>query len=197
MPDARPAKKTSPPDVEAPPRTGGSSDAEARMAPHELFWEAGQRLFQALQRGGEEARNKLASAWQEQQQHLWDVHSEAHKRAEDLRHEYWSALNQATGEDRARAWQEATQRYHDGLWEIQSSLRKEWETAAANFQGTFRSLAEGFEGTRLTAFNGYKHACQRAWSEIDPNTLTCESLATIGHSLLASAHVVGGRPHVS
>lgn len=191
MPDAKAAKKTSPPDVEARP------EAETGRAPHELFWEAGQRLFQALQKGGEEARNRFAAACQEQQQHLWDVQSEARKRAEDLRHEYWTALNRATGEDRNRVYQEATQRYHDGLWEIQASIRKEWETAAADYQKILASLQEGVDGARLTAFNGYKHACQRAWSGIDPNTLTCESLATIGQSLQMAAHFVGGQPHVS
>ena len=197
MPDPKSAKKASPPDVEARPETGARREAEIRREPHELFWEAGQRLFQALQRGGEEARNGLAAAYREQQQHLSEVHSDSHRRAEELRHEYWSALNRATGDDRNRVWQEATQKYHDGLWEVQSNVRKEWETAAANYQQTLRNLQESFDGTRLTAFNGYKQACQRAWSEIDPNTLTCESLATIGYSLLASSQLVGGRPRVS
>ncbi len=200
MPDAKAAKKTTtpPPETEAPPVAEARPEKdEPARAPHELFWEAGQRLYQALQSGGEEARNRLASSYQEQWQHLCDVQGESQKRAEELRLEYWTALTQATGEDRNRIYQEATQKYQEGLWEIQTNTRKEWETAAANYQGALTSLQEGFQGTRITAFNAYKQACQRAWSEIDPNTLTCESLATIGQSLLMGARFIGGRPHAS
>jgi hypothetical protein len=195
MPNPKPAKKTKPPQVLA------SATVEASPAttkpPHEPFWEAGRRLFLALHNGGEEARKKLASAHGEQQQHLWDVQNEGHKRAEELRREYCSALNRATGEDRNRLCQEAAQKYHDGLQEIHTNVRKEWETAVANYQETLTSLLEGIEAIRLNSFNGYKADCQKAWSKIDPDTLTSESLATIGQSLLVSARFMGGRPHVS
>jgi hypothetical protein len=195
MPNPKPAKKTKSPEAAAPSTVEASP--ETINAPHELFWEAGRRLFQALHNGGEEARKKLASSYREQQQHVWDVQNEGHKRAEELRQEYCSALNRAIGEDRIRVCQEAAQKYHDGLREIHTNVRKEWETAVANYQATHASLLEGIEATRLTSFNDYKADCVKAWSKIDPGTLTCESLATIGHSLLIGARFMGGRVHVS
>lgn len=170
---------------------------ETKTAPHERFWQAGQTLFQALQRCDEEARDRLASAWQEQQQSLWKLQLDAQRRAEELRLEYGSALRDATGDDAGRVYEEATRKYQDALAEIQAKSWKEWEAAGAGHQRFLANLQAVIHTSRLAAFRDYKHACRQIWSEADPDTLSCEDIATIGQSLMLGAQLMGGRPHGS
>jgi hypothetical protein len=194
MADPKPAKKSDAPAAQPEQASRPAQPLEAAKAPHERFWEAGQSLNQALQKGQEEAQNRFAAAYRDQQQRLWKAQLDARRRADEVLHDYWSALSRASGEDARQVYHEASQRYQDALWEIQSDLRKEWEAAASNHQKLLADLQEAIQAARITAFNAYKHACRRAWSEIDPNILTCESLSAIGQSLFAGAAAVGARP---
>lgn len=192
MADQKPAKKT-----EAPPTTSPAQPTTAtgdrNRAPHERFWEAGQALYQSLQQGQEEAQNRFAAAVRDQQQRLWKVQLDAGRRSDELLNEYWGTVGRATGStDFQRINQEATRRYQDGLWDVQTGLRKEWDGLSQEYQRALQDLQDALQGVRVTAFNAYKNACRRAWSEIDANALTCESLATIGQSLSAGAAAVGG-----
>jgi hypothetical protein len=215
MAQAKTVKKTNDPfpspDLSADPATVSDSspasdpasdpapepETEAKREPHELFWEDGQRLYQALQKGDEEARTGLASASQGQQQNFCKAQREAQKRVEELYQEYWSTLQQATGDDSLRVYQEATQKYLDALGEVQAGVQKEWEDAVTGYQKDFTNLQVIFQMSRLIAFGDYKRACQKTWAELDPNALSCESLASIGQSLLMGAQLMGGRPHGS
>jgi leucyl aminopeptidase (aminopeptidase T) len=211
MRNARKSKKERAPEAEMPAEavtaeavTEAAPEAavpeaagEERRAPHERLWEAGQCLYQALQASDADARDQLAAAAQEQQQNLWQVQLAAQKRAEELRQDYWNTLQQATGEDRQRIYQEATQKYWEALQEVQENTRQGWENAGANQQRFVTKLQEVFQMNRLLAFRDYKQACKEVWSELDPDTLSCESLATIGQSLLMSAQFMGGRPYGS
>lgn len=162
----------------SPPAAGAGKE------PHELFWEAGQRFYQALQKQDEETRDKLASAQQRLQQALWEAQLDAQKRAEELRHE-WEASP------------EAVQRYLDGVGEVQAKAQQEWEAANAGYQKAAAKLQEAFQLSRLMVFRDYKHACQKAWARLDPDALSCESLATIGQSFLIGAQLMGGKPYGS
>jgi hypothetical protein len=201
MAQTKTAKKThapSPsPSPDLPADPSRAVETVMKREPHELFCEDGQRLSQALQKGDEKARNGMASAYQGHQQNLWKVQLEAQKRADELRHEYWSALQQATGEDSPRVYQEATQRYLDALGEVQAETQKEWEAAGERYQQDLMNLQVIFQMSRLTAFGEYKRACQKTWCDLDPNALSCESLASIGQSLLMSAQFMSGKPHGS
>jgi hypothetical protein len=201
MRSAGKAKKLSTPAAEtvaaAPVVEAAVTEAatEAGKAPHERFWAAGQLLYQSLQKSDAEARSQLASAFQQQQQNLWQAQLGAQKRAAELRQDYWRTFQQAAGEDRQRVYQEATQRYLGALEEVQADHRKEWEGASAGHQRFVTNLHDVFQTSRLVAFSNYKQACKQAWSELDPDALTCESLASIGQSLLMAAQLMGAQPH--
>lgn len=185
------------PDSNSAPDPVPAREAEVKREPHELFWEEGQRLYQALQKGDEEARNGMVSAYQGQQQNLCRMQLDSQKRVDELCHEYWSTLQQATGDDSLRVYQEATQKYQDALGEVQSETRKEWEATDAKYQKDLTNLQVIFQMSRLIAFGEYKRACQKTWADLDPNALSCESLASIGQSLLMGAQFMGGKPHGS
>lgn len=190
MAEPKPAKKTSPPPpAPSRPTTGGD---DRNRAPHERFWEAGQALYQALQQGQQDAQSRFAADIRDQQQRLWRAQLDAQRRADELMADYWNAVNRAKAEDLPRVNQEATRRYQDGLADLQRDFQKEWEGLSQDYQKSLQDLQDALQGVRVTAFNRYKQDCRRAWSEIDANALTCESLAVIGQALTAGAAAVGG-----
>ncbi len=189
MAEPKPAKKTSPPPAPSRPTTGA---ADANKAPHERFWEAGQALCQALQQGQQDAQSRFAADIRDQQQRLWRAQLDAQRRSDELMADYWNVVNRAKAEDLPRVNQEATRRYQDGLADLQKDFQKEWEDLSQDYQKSLQELQDALQGARVLAFNRYKQACGRAWSQIDANTLTCESLAMISQSLYAGAAAVGG-----
>jgi hypothetical protein len=188
MAEAKP-KKTDPAPAPSRPTTGA---ADANKAPHEWFWEAGQALCQALQQGQQDAQNRFAGDIRDQQQRLWRAQLDAQRRSDELLSDYWNAVNRAKAEDLPKVNQEASRRYQDGLWDLQKDFQQVWEDLSQDYQKSAQALQDALQGVRVTAFNRYKQACRRAWSEIDANNLTCESLAMISQSLYAGAAAVGG-----
>jgi hypothetical protein len=195
MADPKPAKKTDAPPATppaAPPARPTTGAADRNRAPHERFWEAGQTLYQGLQQNQEEAQNRFTGNVRDQQQRLWKAQLDARRRSDELLNDYWNTVNRASAEDLQKVNQDATRRYQEGLLDIQGDLRKEWEDVNQDYQKSLADLQDTIQEARVKAFNAYKNACRRAWSEIDANALTCESLAAIGQSLFAGANAVGG-----
>ena len=175
------------------PKSRSKSDSKS-ADPRELFWKAGESFYGALQKASEAACEGLEAASREQQVNYLKVHAQARQRADEVHYEYLSTVQKAGESDDPRSFgAQAYKKYQEALAEVQAAVQKETVALAEARQKALQETQAACQQNRRTAYVDYARECQKIWSELDAGTLTCESLAFIGQSILIGAQLVGGR----
>lgn len=193
-PKQKPTKEEAPANrehpAEAPPRADAPQAGGSRR-PLRAFEDAYYGYFRALQESARRTLEDYQAAYREYMQSAKEINDESCRRLEEAAGNYLRELHGAHESDNPH---EGLLRAHQRFAQAQQAAFGADEylrlaEAHKTYRQTVAKLAEPQTARRDAeeAFRNYVSALQRAWSQVNPESLDVNSLAAICNSVLAVA----------
>ncbi len=151
-----------------------------------------QQYLQSLKdayTNGSRRSEELSQEYLKQQKEQQTVYDETVK--EDYRN-YASSVQQSWGQEQAQTKiEEATRGYLAAVNERQMELRKNFEDLQRKYSDSLQKHIGQVQQEYNAAYQDYLKGFQQGWARADLENMDSQTLASIGHSLIAASNLAG------